>query len=79
MKSEGAFCPICKDWVVNPEEVITKNIEVIVAEHHETFHTIKEIEKYRMCGEKKPIGEIISSRFNYINTITREEESEVDL
>lgn len=43
---EGAFCPICKDWIVNPEEVITENIEAVVAEHYETFHTIEEIEKF---------------------------------
>lgn len=43
---EGDFCPICKDWIVSPEEIITENIEVIVAKHYEDFHTVEEIEKF---------------------------------
>jgi len=43
---KGIFCPICKDWILNPKEVITENIEIVVIEHYEVFHTAKEIEKF---------------------------------
>ena len=41
---KGTFCPICKDWIVSPEEIITENIEVIVTKHYEDFHTVEECE-----------------------------------
>lgn len=43
---KGTFCPICKDWIVNPEKVIIENIEAAVAKHYEDFHTVEEIEKF---------------------------------
>lgn len=43
---KGIFCPICRDWIVNPEEVIIKNIEAVVTKHYEAFHTAEEIEKF---------------------------------
>lgn len=49
----SAFCPICKDWIIQPGESLNGHkIEDLVVSHYEDFHTIEEIERFKNGKEK---------------------------
>ena len=50
---KGVWCPICEDYIVTPDEMINplEEIEDMVFDHYEAFHTAEEIEKH--AGGKK--------------------------